>query len=72
MTRGDKGKLFIRFVPLFTLSLFSSVLPVARPLCKILYVRVKPLHDTNPLALREMTKTKSSKDMFVVFEIFTV
>ena len=25
MTRGDKGKLFIRFVPLFTLSLFSKV-----------------------------------------------
>ena len=24
MTRGDKGKLFIRFVPLFTLSLFSK------------------------------------------------
>ena len=25
MTRGDKGKLFIRFVPLFTLSLFSKI-----------------------------------------------
>ena len=31
MTRGDKGKLFILFVPLFTLSLLSKiacVLPV--------------------------------------------
>ena len=25
MTRGNKGKLFIRFVPLFTLSLFSKI-----------------------------------------------
>ena len=25
MTRGDKGELFIRFVPLFTLSLFSKI-----------------------------------------------
>ena len=25
MTRGDKGKLFIRFLPIFTLSLFRKI-----------------------------------------------